>query len=170
MELAPFVARLRTDLSDAAAAGGEETRTVAERLVLALDPATRMVLIEALAQAAAEISGALDHETVDVRINGREPEFVVTRVTGHEALGTTPEPAPAPEPIDAGESDDLSRISLRLPESVKTRAEERAASSGRSLNAWLVDAVRAALDGPPAPPTGRPQRDPRGTSVRGWVS
>ena len=79
MELTPFVDRLRQDLSDAAAAGGPEAQAGADRLALALVPATRMMLLEALAQAAAEITGSLDHEAVDVRMNGREPEFVVTR-------------------------------------------------------------------------------------------
>jgi hypothetical protein len=61
MELTPFVDRLRRDLSDAAAAGGAEAQAAAERLALALDPATRMMLLEALSQATAEITGALDH-------------------------------------------------------------------------------------------------------------
>src|ERR1700712_3157775 len=85
MELTPFVERLRRDLSDAAAAGGPEAQAAAERLALALDPATRMMLLEALSQAAAEITGALDHDAVDVRMNGREPEFVVTHLAAAQA-------------------------------------------------------------------------------------
>ena len=142
MELTPFVERLRGDLSDAAAAGGPEAQAAAERLALALDPATRMMLLEALSQAAAEITGDLDHEAVDVRMSGREPEFVITRVEPEEPP-TSPAPAAAPEPEDDGQS----RITLRLPESVKLRAEEAASGAGQSLNAWLIDAVRDALDG-----------------------
>ena len=146
MELTPFVERLRRDLSDAAAAGGPEAQAAAERLALALDPATRMMLLEALSQAAAEITGELDHEAVDVRMSGREPEFVVTQV--EPARAVRPRPLPPrrrlpPEPED----DSQSRITLRLPESVKVRAEEAANGIGQSLNAWLVDAVRDALDG-----------------------
>lgn len=33
---------------------------------------------------------------------------------------------------------------MRLPESVKARAEELAAKSGQSLNTWLVGAIRRA--------------------------
>ncbi|MEO7351446.1 MAG: YlcI/YnfO family protein [Marmoricola sp.] len=144
MELTPFVDRLRRDLSDAAAAGGAEAQAAAERLALALDPATRMMLLEALSQATAEITGALDRDAVDVRMNGREPEFVVTHL---EPVAAPPPPAaPLPAPPEP-EDDNLSRITLRLPESVKTRAEEAANRSGHSLNAWLVDAVRDALDG-----------------------
>src|SRR4051812_4863218 len=80
MELTPFVERLRRDLSDAAAAGGPEAQAAAERLALALDPATRMMLLEALSQAADEIPGELEREAVDDHMSGREPEFVVTRL------------------------------------------------------------------------------------------
>jgi hypothetical protein len=145
MELSPFVDRLRQDLSDAAAAGGPEAQAGAERLALALVPATRMMLLEALSQAADEITGSLDHEAVDVRMNGREPEFVVTHLEP-EAPPAPPVP-PAPPAPPEPEDENLSRITLRLPESVKARAEEAANRSGHSLNAWLVDAVRDALDG-----------------------
>jgi hypothetical protein len=145
MELSPFVERLRRDLSDAAAAGGPEAQQAADRLALALDPATRMMLLEALSQAAAEITGSLDHTAVDVRMNGREPEFVVADLEPTAPITPPAPPAPPapPEPEDATQS----RITLRLPESVKARAEEAADQVGQSLNAWLVDAVRDALDG-----------------------
>ena len=48
---------------------------------------------------------------------------------------------PAPEEVDDG---NLARITLRIPESVKAKAEERAAEAGQSLNTWLVNVVRAA--------------------------
>jgi hypothetical protein len=146
MELSPFVERLRHDLSDAAAAGGPEAQAAAERLALALDPATRMMLLEALSQAAAEITGELDHSAVDVRMSGREPEFVVTHLEPTAPLAP-PEPPAPPAPPEPPEDDSQSRITLRLPESVKVRAEEAATAIGQSLNAWLVDAVRDALDG-----------------------
>lgn len=172
MELTPFVDRLRQDLSDAAAAGGPEAQAGADRLALALVPATRMMLLEALAQAAAEITGSLDHEAVDVRMNGREPEFVVTRL---EPATPPAPPAPPTPPVAEPEDESQSRITLRLPESVKLRAEEAAARLGHSLNAWLVDAVRDALDG------NRVELDLGSTRlsftegnrrkhVRGWVS
>jgi hypothetical protein len=51
------------------------------------------------------------------------------------------------------------RISLRLPEALKSRAAAAAASSGMSLNTWLVRAVGAALrDQPPPSPSGRGPR------------
>ena len=155
MELTPFVERLRQDLSDAAAAGGPEAQAAAERLALALDPATRMMLLEALSEAAAEITASLDHEAVDVRMSGREPEFVVTQPRARGAARSA-RPARAPAPPEP-EDDSQSRITLRLPESVKARAEEAANRIGQSLNAWLVDAVRDALDGAPRRPRARQQ-------------
>jgi len=38
----------------------------------------------------------------------------------------------------------VARITLRLPESVKYRAEELATKGGHSLNSWIVNVVRAA--------------------------
>ena len=173
MELSPFVERLRRDLSDAAAAGGPEAQAAAERLALALDPATRMMLLEALSQAADEITGELEAEAVDVRMSGREPEFVVTRL--EPATPPAPPAPPAPPTPPEPEDDSQSRITLRLPESVKVRAEEAATSIGQSLNAWLVDAVRDALDGRRIDLEVGGNRirvtgdGPRRKQIRGWV-
>ena len=78
MDLSPYVESLRRDLTTAAAAGADETRRVAELLANALEPATRLALLEALTDAAAEVTAALDGPTVDVRMHGREPRIVVT--------------------------------------------------------------------------------------------
>ena len=45
----------------------------------------------------------------------------------------------------------MARVNLRMPDQLKVRAEQAAASERASLNAWLVKAVTAALDrsGPP---------------------
>jgi hypothetical protein len=140
MDITPFVDSLRRDLVAAADSGSDETRAAAERLALALDPATRLALMEAISQAAAEITAEMPDGSVDVRLNGRELDFVV------ESPLPTPEPAPAPlgatEEID--EDGAVARITLRIPESVKVRAEELAARGGHSLNTWLVNVVRAA--------------------------
>ena len=39
----------------------------------------------------------------------------------------------------------MARITLRLPQSVKTRVDEMASSEGISTNAWLIRAVMDAL-------------------------
>ena len=142
MDIAPFVDRLRDELTAVADAGGPDVRAAAARMATALDPASRMVMLELLSEAAAEISTLVPSGSVDVRLRGRDAEFVV------DVPPPPAEPAPSPAATDrVGEEDeegDVVRITLRIPESVKTRAEDLAARSGRSLNAWIVTALRAA--------------------------
>ncbi|WP_395690498.1 pilus assembly protein HicB [Nocardioides sp.] len=140
MDITPYVDALRRDLVAAADAVGPEAGELTERLGFALDPAARLALMEAVSQAAAEITAEMRDGAVDVRLDGRELAFVV-----HEAPVPAAAAAPA-QPADEETEDDgtVARITLRIPESVKTRAEELAARSGSSLNTWLVNVVRAA--------------------------
>lgn len=146
MELTPYVDRLRSDLLAAAEAGGADVTAAAERLTLALDSAVRMSVLEALSDAAAEVTQQLPHAVVEVRIKGRDPQFAVT-LTEPDDDATQVLPGETGDSRgDADESDDgaVARITVRLPESVKVRAEEVAARSGQSLNAWIVQAMRLA--------------------------
>jgi hypothetical protein len=140
MDITPYVDSLKRDLLAAAEGAGPEARQAAERLSYALDPAARLALMEAISQAAAEITAELPSGGVDVRLDGRELAFVV------HAPSNVPAPAPPapPMPGDDDEEGGLARITLRIPESVKTKAEDAAAKSGQSLNTWLVSVVRAA--------------------------
>ncbi len=141
MDITPYVDSLKRDLLAAAEGAGPEARQTAERLGYAIDPAARLALMEAISQAAAEITAELPSGGVDVRLDGRDLAFVV-----HTPSNVPTPPAP-PAPPMAGEDDEeggLSRITLRIPESVKAKAEEMAAKSGQSLNTWLVTVVRSA--------------------------
>jgi HicB family len=151
MDLTPYVDNLRRELAVAAEGGGEDARALAERLTGPLESATRLALLEALSAAADEITRDLAPGSVDVRLRGRDPDFVVTPPpasqpfedstgSGHEAL-----PAGIPAPPNAEEGG-TSRITLRLPEHLKPRIEEAASREGLSVNAWLVRAVSAALE------------------------
>ncbi len=144
MDITPYVDSLRRDLAAAAEAGGAEAKAAAERLSLALDPAMRLALMDALSQAAAEITSELPAGSVDVRLRGREPEFVVDVPTIPMAAPTPPGPPPPPGPDEADEDGAVARITLRIPESLKARAEEMAARTGHSLNTWLVTTIRNA--------------------------
>jgi hypothetical protein len=142
MDLTPYLDSLRRDLVAAAEASGPETRQAAERLAFALDPAARLALMEAISQAAAEITAEMPSGGVDVRLTGRDLDFVV-----QGGAPPAPEPPAAPAPPTTEESDEdgaVARITLRMPESVKLRAEELAAAAGHSLNTWLVNVVRSA--------------------------
>lgn len=177
MDITPFAEALRRDLAQAAQAGTEEIRQAAERLSLALDPALRLTLMDTLSQAASEITNELEGTSVEVRLKGRDPVFVVV---GGAAGGPVPPSAPgAEEPAEAedfDEDDTVARITLRLPESLKAKAEELASRRGQSLNTWLVNAARAAttanininVSAPMGP--GAPGRNRTSTKrIQGWV-
>ena len=161
MELTPYVENLRNALLVAAEAGGTDARALAERLVAPLDSAAQLMLLEAMTAAADEITRDLAPGSVEVRLRGRNPSFVVTPPPTEEAFKDSedrrsPAPAIRPEGDDGG----TSRINLRLPDSLKLRAEAAADKEGLSVNAWLVRAVAGALD----------PDDSRGTSARGRQS
>src|SRR5574339_356061 len=99
MDITPYVDSLRRDLAAAAEAGGDEAKAAAERLALALDPAVRLALMDALSQAAAEITSELPAGSVDVRLRGREPELVVDVPT--MPMEPTPPGPPSPPPPPA---------------------------------------------------------------------
>lgn len=143
MDITPYIDSLRRDLAAAAEAGGDEAKAAAERLTLALDPAMRLALMDALSQAAAEITSELPAGSVEVRLRGREPEFVVD-VPTTMPLASAPSGPPTAEPEEEDEDGTVARITLRLPESLKTKAEEMAGRTGQSLNSWLVNAIRQA--------------------------
>ena len=157
MDLNGYVDHLRAGLTDAAAAGGATMVDAAERLATSLDAAVRMALLEALSDAAAEITTKLDGSSVEVRLRGRDAELVVT--------DGAPAPTATAAPPPVTESGDMARITLRLPESLKELAERAAADEGLSVNAWLVRAIAAALQvghWPPAPPGAPPPPPPPG--------
>jgi uncharacterized protein (DUF1778 family) len=128
MQLDAHVEALREDLVRVAAVGDESTARAAEVLAVALDPAFGRRFLEALSEAALELSAQLERGRVEVRITAGEPELVYV-------------PEPAPELVDAGEGAFDARITLRLPESLKSRVEAAAAAGGVSVNTWLVQAL-----------------------------
>src|SRR6188508_1201305 len=137
MDLAPYVNDLQRHLAVAAEAGGDEARASAERLGAALEAATRLVLLEALSAAAGEITRELAPGSVDVRLRGGDPEFVVDVANAVEYSDVAAAPsAPSPRNDDF---DDVStsRTTLRLPDQLKSRVDTAAAEAGISVNAWF---------------------------------
>ncbi|WP_225803620.1 toxin-antitoxin system HicB family antitoxin [Streptomyces sp. NK15101] len=170
MDLTPYVENLRRELAVAAEAGGEEARELAERLTAPLESAARLTLLNALSAATDEITRELAPGSVDVRLRGLDPDFVVTPPPTGGAPAepdVAAEPLPAPAPAE-GDEGGTARVNLRLPAHLKTRAEEAAAREGLSVNAWLVRAVSAAVGGGTRPRTPeKPQSV--GQSITGWV-
>ncbi|MFI8434520.1 toxin-antitoxin system HicB family antitoxin [Streptomyces sp. NPDC079020] len=173
MDLTPYIDNLRRELSVAAEAGGDEARELAERLTAPLESATRLAMLNVLSAATDEITRELAPGSVDVRLRGLDPDFVVTRpptdgdAPAEPALPAEPLTAPSPAQAD-GDEGGTARVNLRLPAHLKARAEEAAAHEGLSLNAWLVRAVSAAVDGGTRTRTTEKARAV-GQSFTGWV-
>ncbi|GAA5166007.1 hypothetical protein GCM10023321_56760 [Pseudonocardia eucalypti] len=172
MDLTVYVSNLGREFATLADAGGDEARALVERLTGSLESAIRMTLLEALSAAADEITRDLAPGSVELRLRGRDPNFVVT----------APPAAPIEEPagdepatVDGGalfaEDGPSSRINVRLPEQLKAAVEEAAAKEGRSVNAWLVRAASVAVAR--ADRDQRPEQRPSGRRARqsftGWV-
>jgi hypothetical protein len=168
MDLTPYVDILRRELAVAAEAGGDEARELAERLTAPLESATRLTMLNVLSAAMDEITRELAPGSVDVRLRGLDPDFVVTPPPTDG--GAPAEPAAPVEPLRAPADGDggAARVNLRLPAHLKARAEEAASREGLSVNAWLVRAVSAAVDGGTRPRTTE-KAQTIGQSFTGWV-
>jgi HicB family len=165
MDLTPYVSTLREDLTTAASAGDDQTRRTAAVLAAALEPAARLAIMTALSDLAAEVTAALEDRVVEVRLDGRDVRVSVTGTHHPDAPHVPPVPPPPPPPDPTG---DITRITLRLFEQLKSQAERAAAQQGVSLNAWLSQAVQDALHGG-WDERRNDWRDRRARRVRGWV-
>ena len=137
MQITVYVDALQHDLGAVAAAGGAEESEAARRIAAALEPALRLRLLDAIADAAHELSSQLPHGRVEVRLAGGEPSLVFV------------EEAPEERPAWGGEAGFSARITLRLPDGLKARLEAAASAAGVSVNTWLVQAISRELDTPP---------------------
>jgi uncharacterized protein (DUF1778 family) len=142
MDLTPYISRLREDLATAASAGDEQTQRTAAVLSTALEPAARLALMNALSDLAAEVTAALPDRVVEVRLDGRDVQVVVTGTAHDDHEPEAEEPPPPPPPGDGG---DISRITLRLLDEIKAQAERAASVRGVSLNTFVTQAVQSAL-------------------------
>jgi hypothetical protein len=139
MELGQYVSDLQRQLVEPFANGAEDTRAVAERLAAGLDAATRLVLLDALSAAVGEITQDLAPGSVDLRLRGREVEFVVTAAGSEQDADELPSAS-----VDLDDAS-TSRTTLRLPDALKARVDEAALADGLSVNTWLVRAIASAL-------------------------
>lgn len=181
MDLTGYVDELQRQLSIAAEAGGEQAAELAQRLTAPLDASARLMLLEALTAAAAEITTELAPGSVDVRLRGRDPEFVVTppapaTFTAVGDPGSSPAIAASAAPIPTSaaaamlDETSTSRTTLRLPDQLKSQVEQAASRDGVSVNTWLVRAIAAAVE--PAPARRPESTAPAGgdaNRVTGWV-
>jgi hypothetical protein len=155
VELTRYVSTLGREFATLAETGSEEARALVERLTGSLESAIRMMLLEALTAAADEITRDLAPGSVELRLRGRDPHFVVTPPPAESpGLGAQDAASPVGDPpigdlligdLLIGEDGPAARINVRMPEPLKTAIEEAATKEGRSVNAWLVRAAAAGL-------------------------
>ncbi|RKR89500.1 ribbon-helix-helix CopG family protein [Micromonospora pisi] len=147
MDLNPYVASLGRELLTAAETGDDNGTALIERLTVSMESAIRLALLEALSAAADEITRELAPGSVQVRLRGRDPEFVVTaqQVDQQQEDTTDRGAVPVDDAAMGFEEGATARINVRLPEQLKAAVEEAAGKEGRSVNAWLVRAASNAL-------------------------
>lgn len=158
MDLNPYLAAVASDLEKATALADDATRDVTVRLAVAIEPALRLAMTQLLADAAAQLTSDLSSTVVTVRMDGREPVLQVHEPAAASGLGDSP-----PDPEPATDDEGTARVTVRLPEQLKRRAEALAQAAEQSLNTWIVQAVRRAA--------AVPHTDRRSSSrrVTGWA-
>ncbi|MBA3717866.1 MAG: toxin-antitoxin system HicB family antitoxin [Actinobacteria bacterium] len=128
MQLQRFIDALRADLNAVAELGDEATAEAAGRLTLTLQASVGLRLLDALSEAALELNEKLPSGHVEVRLTGQDPQLIF--------VSDEPE-----APAAGGDEAFTARITLRLPEALKTSVEEAAAREGVSVNTWIVRAL-----------------------------
>ncbi len=182
MDLRPYIENINRQLAVAAEASGDDARELTERLIATLDASIRLALQDVLAAAADEITCELAPGSVELRLRGRDPEFVVTSPPLERSIDGVTEGAgqTAPNswrsgdlaPATALTEDDegaMSRINFRMPDQLKSRIEQAAGRERLSVNAWLVRAATAALERPPLDPRSDQRAPMRGQRYTGWT-
>ena len=132
MNVAAYVEALQQDLANVAGIGDEAIAEAARRISAALESSLRLRLMDALGEAAAELTNQLPDGHVEVRVSAGEPELVYV-----------PDPG-APPP--SGLEDLTARITLRLPETLKTIVDAAAQEAGVSANTWLLQQITRSAD------------------------
>jgi hypothetical protein len=138
VQLDSHIQAIQQELAATAALGDEATSEAARRMSDALAATLHLHLLDLLGEAALEIGGQIDSGRVEVRLAGREPELVV--ITDD-----------VPDSTQFGFGEESSgRITLRLPESLKSGIEAAAAREGVSTNTWLVRSIARTLEQRPS--------------------
>lgn len=141
MNLTIVIDGLREDLLGLGELGDERSNQIARRLGDALASSLRLKVLDLLGQVALELSAKLPSGHIEVRLAGQEPELVFVDDAAAES-------ATAGEELSA-------RITLRLPDSLKSAVERAADRDGVSTNAWLVRAIARAAESRPAQVSGK---------------
>lgn len=130
MQLNQALIGLETAVETQLRVAGPEATELGTQLMAALQPAIRQTFFDVLCMAAAEVSSQLPGQRVEVKIVDGDPELVV----GIDASHATD---------DTDDDDSMeTRITLRLPSNLKDLIAQAAQSTGESVNAFVVDALK----------------------------
>lgn len=134
MQLTPYLEAVARDLDRATALADEQTRELTHRVAAVIEPGLRLAMVQLLSDVAAQLTAELDGPVITIRMEGRDPSWHIVRdevtLVAHDA--------------EPGGDDNSARVTVRLPEAVKKRAEAAAQIAGQSLNTWIVQALRRA--------------------------
>jgi hypothetical protein len=196
MDLTPYTQNLRDDLLTAASVGDEDSRRAAALLASAIEPAARLAIMNALSDLAAEVTGALQDTTVELRLDGRDVRVSVTQHraadardagyndsfyrkpaadrqgTGDDATATNGDDSnggQTAEELRRAMQDaggELSRTTVRLFNELKSQAERAASEQGVSLNTYISRAVSDSVRSAVPNKGGHKGRGPGGPSGR----
>ena len=123
MKLSLVIEGFRTDLLAVGELGDEAVAVAAERIAAVIGRSAAARIMDLLGEAADDVSAVLPEGRVELRLAGDEVAFAYVS-----------EPQPPPD-VEAELS---ARITLRLPESLKRKVDEAAASAGVSVNGWIL--------------------------------
>jgi hypothetical protein len=121
--LSTVVEGMRSDVEAIAELGDEVVADAAERIGSVLTRSVPTRILEMLSDIAAELSGELPDGHVELRLAGDDVELAYV---DHD------------RPVPESDGELSARITLRLPENLKTRIEEAAGMHGTSVNGWIV--------------------------------
>jgi hypothetical protein len=141
MNVAAFVEALQRDLESVAAMGDETVAAAARRIAAALEPSLRLRLMDVLGEAAGELTSQLPNGHVEVRLAGGDPELIYIEEPG----------GPMPATDDALSA----RVTLRLPETLKSIIDAAAQDEGVSANTWLLQQISRSANPKRRGPGGR---------------
>lgn len=136
MDISEYTAKLQNDLATAAELGDDHTRRIAASLSAAIEPSVRLVLLAAATELAKEIGAKLGDREVKVNLDGSELLVDVVRPpnsTGGEGANEKADDEKKDSTYSFDDvSGDISRVTLRMMEQIKARAEEAANQNGVS--------------------------------------
>ncbi len=171
MELSEYTENLRREVAAVTRLADEEVARAGQLITESLDSSIRLTLLDVLSGAAAEITSRLDDIAVELRLSTGSPTFAIVHTRENADVPEPPAPPrpPAGPSGDAEEETGTSRVTLRLPDGIKTRAEAAAGRDGLSLNAWLVRAASLALGEEGGPARTRTSRRGPGSRITGYA-